>query len=69
MHENTKCAVIIEGNIIKWFEVLIGVRQGCLLYPTLFNIFLEFVMKEIHMQMIRCYGKLRLQNLGHPSPN
>ena len=47
MYENTKCAVTIENTLTGWFVVGVGVRQGCILSPTLFNIFLEFVMDEI----------------------
>ena len=39
---------MIEGSISKWFRVDVGVRQGCLLSPVLFNVFLEFVMMELH---------------------
>ncbi|PIK46566.1 hypothetical protein BSL78_16575 [Apostichopus japonicus] len=38
---------MVNGKITEWFEVQVGVRQGCLLSPCLFNIYLEFVMKEI----------------------
>jgi hypothetical protein len=47
LYSNTECAVVINGKLTEWFSVSVGVRQGCLLSPTLFNIFLEFVMKEI----------------------
>ena len=47
LYENSKCAVTIDGKLNEWFSVLVGVRQGCLLSPTLFNIFLEFVINEI----------------------
>ena len=47
MYENTKCAVTIDKKLTGWFVVRVGVRQGCILSPTLFNIFLEFVMEEL----------------------
>ena len=47
LYENSKCAVTIDGKLTEWFSVLVRVRQGCLLSPTLFNIFLEFVINEI----------------------
>ena len=47
MYENTKCDVTIENTLTGWFSVGVGVRQGCILSPTLFNVFLEFIMDEI----------------------
>ena len=47
LYETSRCAVTIDGKLTEWFSVLVGVRQGCLLSPTLFNIFLEFVINEI----------------------
>ena len=47
MYKNTECTVMIDKNLTEWFRVEVGVRQGCILSPTLFNIFLEFVMDGI----------------------
>ena len=47
MHKQTECSVSVNGKITEWFKVVTGVRQGCLLSPSLFNLFLEFVMKDL----------------------
>ena len=36
----------MNGSIGEWFRTTAGVRQGCLLSPTLFNIFLERIMSD-----------------------
>ena len=47
MYKQAECAVVINGKITDWFQVVTGVRQGCLQSPSLFNLFLEFVMKDL----------------------
>ena len=36
-------AAVVDGLLIEWFSVSVGVRQGCLASPTFFNDFLDFV--------------------------
>ena len=38
--------MLFNGKVGRWFCTTIGVRQGCLLSPTLFNLFLEMIMTE-----------------------
>ena len=35
---------MVEGTTGEWFHTSVGDRQGCLLSPTLFNIFLEDII-------------------------
>ena len=37
---------MFNGSTGEWFRTIVGVRQGCLLSPTVFNIFLERIICE-----------------------
>ena len=47
LYKNTNCAIIAGGQLTDWFPAKMGVRQGCIISPSLFNIFLEHVMKGL----------------------
>ena len=46
LYDKAKSAVLFSGSTGEWFRTTVGVRQGCLLSPTLFNTFLERIMRE-----------------------
>ena len=46
LYDKATSAVQMNGSIGEWFRTSVGVRQGCLLSPTLFNIFLERIMSD-----------------------
>ena len=46
LYDKAHSAVLSNGSTGEWFRTTVGVRQGCLLSPTLFNIFLERIMCE-----------------------
>jgi len=43
-YKGTFSAVRVGGELSEWFETIVGVLQGCVLSPLLFNIFLELIM-------------------------
>ena len=46
LYDKATSAVLFNGSIGDWFRTTVGVRQGCLLSPTLFNIFVERIMTD-----------------------
>ena len=46
LYNKATSAVLFNRSIGDWFRTTVGVRQGCLLSPTLFNIFLERIMAD-----------------------
>ena len=46
LYNKATSAVLFNNSIGDWFRTTVGVRQGCLLSPTLFNIFLERIMTD-----------------------
>ena len=46
LYDKATSAVQMNDNIGEWFRTTVGVRQGCLLSPTLFNNFLERIMSD-----------------------
>ena len=46
LYNKATSAVLFNSSIGDRFRTIVGVRQGCLLSPTLFNIFLERIMTD-----------------------
>ena len=46
MYAGTWCWVKMEVEVSKWFVVQTGVRQGCVLFPILFNCYRDNIMRE-----------------------
>ena len=46
LYSQAVSAVRIGNDVSDWFRQTVGVRQGCVLSPDLFNLFLEHVLSE-----------------------
>ena len=47
IYQNVKSAVKVNGFNTNWFDVSSGLKQGCLLSPLLFNLFINDLVTQI----------------------
>ncbi len=52
LYENVQCTVRINGHKTEWFEVGAGLKQGCILSPLLFNLFINDLVYG--MKLLNC---------------
>ena len=45
-YNNSRCAVRSNGQLGEWFQVVTGVRQGCILSPFIFLLVMDWVLKR-----------------------
>ena len=45
-YKNFRCAVEHEGKLSKWFPVMSGVRQGCVISGFLFVLVIDWIMQK-----------------------
>ena len=48
MYENVSCTVKVNDLYSDWFDVNTGVKQGCILSPTLFALYIDDLAKELN---------------------
>ena len=46
LYDKATSTVLFTSSTGDWYRTAVGVRQGCLLSPTLFNIFLERITTD-----------------------
>ena len=46
LYSRGKSSVKVDDTLTDWFLITIGVRQGCLLSPDLFNLYLHHIVQE-----------------------
>ena len=47
LYDNQQACVRTEKGDSDWFNIGQGVRQGCILSPTLFNLYAEYIMRWV----------------------
>ncbi len=59
-YREANACVRVGGEFSESFTVGVGVRQGCVMSPWLFNIFMDGCMREMICKVVNMGAKLRL---------
>ena len=49
---NSKACVRVGNGVSEWFPVKVCLRQGCVMSPWLFNIYMDGVVREVNMRVM-----------------
>ena len=51
---DSRACVPMGNDVSEWFSVNVGLRQGCVMSPWLFNVYMDGVVPEVN---VRVFGK------------
>ena len=47
-----RACVRVGNDVIEWFPVNVGLRQGCVMSPWLFNVYMDGVVREVNVRVL-----------------
>ncbi len=68
--ENASASVRVNGELSESFTVEVGVRQGCVMSPWLFNIYMDVCIREMREMKVRVRdlgARLNVRGVEQPS--
>ena len=52
LYDGSEACVRVGDEVSEWFPVRMGVRQGCVMSPWLFNLFIDGVVREVNASVL-----------------
>ena len=51
LYVGSKACVRVANEVSEWFPVRVGLRQGCVMSPWLFNLYIDGVVREVNARV------------------
>ena len=67
LHAGQEATVRTRHGTIDWFQIGKGVRQGCILSPSLFNLYAEYIMRNARLDEAQAGIKIARRNTNNLS--
>ena len=48
---DSRACVRVGNDVSEWFPVNAGLRQGCVMYPWLFNVYMDGVVRQVNVRV------------------
>ena len=52
LYVGSKACVRVGNEVSEWFLVRVGLRQGCVTLPWLFNLYIDGVVREVNARVL-----------------
>ena len=65
LYAGQEATVRTGHGITDWFQIGKGVRQGCILSPCLFNLYAEYIMRNVGWEEVQAGIKIARRNMNN----
>ena len=65
MYAGQETTVRTGHGTTDWFQIVKGVRQGCILSPCLFNLYAEYIMRNSGLEEAKAGIKIAGRNINN----
>ena len=65
LYAGQEATVITGHGTTDWFQIRTGVRQGCILSPCLFNLYVEYIMRNACLDEAEAEIKIAGRNISN----
>ena len=49
---DSRTCVRVGNDVSEWFPLNVGLRQGCVMSPLLFNVYMDGVVREMNIRVL-----------------